>query len=173
VPLTGKETGIAGGLKVLLITAGGDVVATPRHSRKSARALKKANQRVSRRKQGSKRRAKAAAQCARKRQHVRRQRRDFHHQTALARVRQDDAISVEALHPANVSRRPTPKPDGTGGDEQNGARRKAGLNTSMQDAGWRHFLSILACTAACAGKRVEAVPPAYTTQAWSGCGARS
>ena len=34
----------------------------------------------------------------------------------------------------------------------------------MHDAGWRHFLWILADTAACAGKRVEAVPPAYTTQ---------
>jgi putative transposase len=42
----------------------------------------------------------------------------------------------------------------------------------MHDAGWRHFLSILACKAACAGKRVEVVPPAYTTQECSGCGKR-
>ena len=40
------------------------------------------------------------------------------------------------------------------------------------DAGWRHFLTILAFKAACAGKRVEAVPPAYTTQDCSGCGER-
>jgi putative transposase len=32
--------------------------------------------------------------------------------------------------------------------------------------------SILACKAACAGKRVEAVNPAYTTQDCSGCGER-
>jgi putative transposase len=42
----------------------------------------------------------------------------------------------------------------------------------MHDAGWRHFLSILAYTAACAGKRVEAVNPAYTSQECSGCGER-
>jgi putative transposase len=52
----------------------------------------------------------------------------------------------------------------------NGASRKAGLNTAIHDAGWSQFLAILAFTAACAGKRVAAVSPAYTTQECSGCG---
>src|SRR5215813_3595622 len=60
LPLTGNETGIDVGLKVFLITADGDVVANPRHYRKAERALKKAQKRVSRRKKGSRRRAKAA-----------------------------------------------------------------------------------------------------------------
>src|SRR5215472_408966 len=64
LPLTGRETGIDVGLKVFLITADGDAVANPRHYRKAEHALKKANQRVSRRKKGSRRRAKAAQQCA-------------------------------------------------------------------------------------------------------------
>ena len=46
------------------------------------------------------------------------------------------------------------------------------MNKSILDAGWRQFLDILAFKAACAGKRVEAVSPAYTTQECSGCGAR-
>ena len=37
-------------------------------------------------------------------------------------------------------------------------------------AGWHQFLSILAYKSACAGKRVEAVDPADTTQNCSGCG---
>jgi putative transposase len=103
---------------------------------------------------------------------VRRQRSDFHHKTALALVRAYDTIYVEAIQLANLSRRPAPKQDEHGTYEHTGAARKAGLNKSIQDAGWRHFLWILACKAACAGKRVEAVPPAYTSQDCSGCGER-
>jgi putative transposase len=103
---------------------------------------------------------------------VRRQRRDFHHKVALALVRAYDTISVEAIQPANLVRRPAPQPDGNGGYRHNGASRKAGLNTRMHDAGWSAFLSILAFTAAGAGKRVEAANPAYTSQDCSGCGAR-
>jgi putative transposase len=172
LPRTGRETGIDVGVMVFLVTAQGEVVENPRHYRTAERELKKAQQRVSRRKKGSKRRAKAVRQCARKHQHVRRQRADFHHQTALALVRAYDTIYVEAIQPANLSRRPEPKEDGTGGYEHNGAAQKAGLNKSIHDAGWRHFLSILAYTAACAGKRVDAVNPAYTSQECSGCGER-
>jgi putative transposase len=160
---TGRETGSDVGLKVFLITAHDEPVPNPRHYPKAERALKQAQLRVSRRTQGSTRRRKAvkAVQVlAKTQQQVRRQRSDFHHKTALALVRQDDTIYVEAMHPANVSRRPAPKPDEHGTYEHTGARRKAGLNKSLQDAGWRHFLSILAFTPACAGKRVEAVNPA-------------
>jgi IS605 OrfB family transposase len=172
LPLTGKETGIDVGLQVFLITADGDIVDNPRHYRKAEQALKKAQRHVSRRKMGSKGHAKAAAQCGKQHQHVRRQRQDCHHKTALALVRAYDTIYVEAIQPANLSRRPEPKPDESGGSAHNGASRKAGLNKSIHDAGWRSFLNILTFTAACAGKRVEAVNPAYTSQDCSGCGAR-
>jgi putative transposase len=109
---------------------------------------------------------------AKKHQHVRRQRSDFHHKVALALVRQFDVIDVEAIQPANLSRRPAPRQDEHSHYVHNGASRKAGLNTSIHDAGWRHVLSILAFKAACAGKRVEAVNPAYTSQECSGCGKR-
>ena len=161
LPLTGKETGIDMGLKVFLSTADGEVVENPRQYRKAERHLKKCQRHVARRTPGSHRGRKAVALLARAHQDVRRQRADFHHKTALALVRRYDMIDVEAIQPANVRRRPAPKPDGNGGYARNGAGRKAGLNTSIQDAGWGHFLSILACKAACAGKRVEAVNPAY------------
>jgi putative transposase len=174
LPLTGQETGIDVGLKVFLITAEGEPIANPRHYRKAERELKKAQRRVSKRKKGSTRRKKAVKLLAKQQQHVRRQRTDFHHKMALALVRQYDTIYFEAIQPANLSRRPAPKPDGegNGGYLQNGASQKAGLNKSIQDAGWGHFLSILAYKAACAGKRAEAVSPAFTTQDCSGCGER-
>ena len=50
------------------------------------------------------------------------------------------------------------------------------LAKSISDAGWTAFLSILSILsilsfkAACAGRSVVAVPPAYTSQTCSGCG---
>jgi transposase len=44
------------------------------------------------------------------------------------------------------------------------------LAKSISGAGWSAFLSILSFKAACAGRSVVAVPPAFTSQACSGCG---
>jgi putative transposase len=44
------------------------------------------------------------------------------------------------------------------------------LAKSSADAGWSAFLDILSCKAVEAGKTVVAVPPAFTSQACSGCG---
>ncbi len=169
LPLTGEETGIDVGLKVFAALADGTLVENPRHDRKAEKALKRAQRTVARRKKGSKRRRKAIALLAKKHQKIARQRRDFHHKTALALVRQYDTLYFEDLQITNMSAAPAPKPDGNGGYLPNGASRKAGLNTSILDAGWGQFLSILSCKAAYAGKRVEAVPPAYTSQECSGC----
>jgi putative transposase len=169
---TGQETGIDIGLKVFLITAQGEVVQNPRHYRKAEKALQKAQRRVSRRKKGSKRRKKAVQLLAKKHQKIRRQRQDFHHKTALDLVRRYDVLYLEDLQIATMSRRPAPQPDGTGGYLRNGAGAKAGLNKSIQDAGWGHFRIILEGKAAYAGRRVVAVPPAYTSQDCSSCGER-
>src|SRR5262249_54097006 len=100
LPRTGQETGIAVGLTVVLLTAAGVAVANPRHYRKAEQALKKTHKRVSRRKKGSKRRAKAVHQCAKQHQHVRRQRADFHHKTALVLVRVRRALrGAESVGP--------------------------------------------------------------------------
>jgi putative transposase len=95
-----------------------------------------------------------------------------HVQNAHALVRQYDTIYVEELQVANMVRRPAPIPDGaSGGYRHNGARAKAGLHTPIHDACWTSFLTSLAFKAASTGKRVEAVPPASTSQTCSGCGA--
>jgi putative transposase len=154
VPLNGKETGIDVGLKVFLVTADGGYVENPRHHRKAEQGLKKAQRCVSRRKKGSKRWWKAVGQCAKQHQKVKRQRSDFHHKTALDLVRQYDVIYLEDLQIRNMSRRRAPKPDGSGGYEHNGASRKAGLNKSINDAGWYTFRRMLACKPAWAGTRV-------------------
>jgi putative transposase len=82
---------------------------------------------------------------------VRRQRQDFHHKAALALVRANDTIYHEELQPANIL-------------------KNHYLAKSISDAGWAAFLSFLSFKAACAGRRVIAVNPAYTAQMFSGCG---
>jgi putative transposase len=153
LPLTGHETGIDVGLKVFLITAEGETIENPRHCRKAEKQLTKAQRRVSRRKKGSKRRRKAIALLQRKHQQVKRQRTDFHHKTALALVRRYDAIYLEDLRVANMVRNPR-------------------LAKSISDAGWAAFRTILTGKALYAGRRVVAVPPAFTSQECSGCGER-
>jgi putative transposase len=151
LPLTGRETGIDVGLESFATLADGSQVANPRIFRIAEMALKRAQRRVSRRKKGSNRRRKAVKLLARTHQTVRRQRQDFHHKTALALVRQYDTIYHEDLQTANML-------------------RNHHLAKSIADAGWGQFLSILAAKAAYAGRRVVAVPPAYTSQMCSGCG---
>ncbi len=172
LPPTGHETGIDVGLTVFLVTAHGLVVENPRHFRQSERRIAKADQHVTRCQKGSKGRKKAVARRAKAYQKVKRQRRDFHHKTALQLLRENDVIYLEDLRVANLCRRPAPKPDGKGGYLPNGAKRKTGLNTSINDAGWGQFRSILEAKAACAGRQVVAIPPAYTSQDCSGCGER-
>jgi putative transposase len=170
LPLTGQETGIDVGLKSFLALADGSLIVNPRHYRKAAKALKRAQRRVSRRKKSSNRRRRAVKLLAKKHQKVARQRRDFHHKAALALVRQYDMIYFEDLNIATMSARPAPKPDGKGGYLPNGAVAKAGLNKSILDAGWYQFRTILVFKAEYAGKQAVAVPPAYTSQKCSGCG---
>jgi putative transposase len=84
-------------------------------------------------------------------QTARRQRQDFHHKTALALVRENDAIYHEEAQVRNMG-------------------QNHHLAKSLADAGWGAFLSILSFKAACAGRRVVAVNPAFTSQTCSGCG---
>ena len=86
LPATGQETGIDLGIEAFATLSDGTRIFHPGWYRKAERALKTAQRRVSRRKKGSNRRRKAVTLLAKAHQQVRRQRRDFHHKTALALV---------------------------------------------------------------------------------------
>lgn len=151
LPLRGEETGIDLGLASFATLADGSSIANPRLFRVAEQRLKRAQRRVSRRVKGSKRRRKAVRWLAKAHAKVRRARADFHHKTALSLVRQYDTIYHEDLQTANMV-------------------QNHHLAKSISDAGWGGFLSILSFKAEEAGKTVVAVPPAYTSQACSGCG---
>jgi len=76
-----------------------------------------------------------------------------HHKTALDLLRRYDTIYLEDLRVANMV-------------------RNRHLAKSISDAGWAAFRTILEAKAACAGRRVIAIPAQYTSQDCSGCGER-
>jgi putative transposase len=151
LPPSGQSTGIDLGIEAFATLADGMRIFNPGWYRKAERALKTAQRRVSRRKKGSNRRKKAATLLAKAHLKVRRQRADFHHKKARELLRQFDTIYHEDLQTANMV-------------------KNHHLAKSIADAGWAQFLTILTFKAASAGKRVAAVPPAYTSQRCSGCG---
>jgi putative transposase len=148
---TGQEMGVDLGIEAFATLSDGTRIFHPGWYRKAERALKTAQRRVSRRKQGSNRRSKAVTLLAKAHQKVKRQRQDFHHKTALALVRANDVTYHEDLQTANLL-------------------KNHHLAKSISDAGWTAFLSILTYKAACAGRRVVGVNPAFTSQRCSGCG---
>ena len=148
---TGQETGIDLGLESFATLGDGTMLHNPRCYRKAECHLKTAQRRVSRRKKGSNRRRKAVKLLAKAHQTVKRQRQDFQHTTALKLVRQFDTIYHEDLQVATMV-------------------KNHHLAKSIADVGWSAFLTILNAKAACAGRRVIAVNPAYTSQICSGCG---
>jgi putative transposase len=151
VPLTGEQAGIDLGLERFATLADGSQSANPRSLRVAARHRKRAQRRLTRRTKGNQRRRTAVVLLTRAHQRVRRARADCHHPAALALVRQSDPRSHEDLQTANLLR------------NHHLAKRSSA-------ARWSAFLSIVSCKAAAAGKTVVAVPPAYTSQAGSGCG---
>src|SRR5262245_33369798 len=151
LPPIGQETGIDLGIEAFATLSNGTRIFSPGWYRTAERALKTAQRRVARRKKGSNRKPKAIMLLAKAHQTVRRQRQDFHHKTALALVQNNDTIYHEDLQVRNMV-------------------QNHHLAKSISDAGWGAFLSILSFKAACAGRRVVAVNPAFTSQTCSGCG---
>jgi putative transposase len=153
-PKTGKAVGLDVGIENFATLSTGEVVENPQFLRESEGELKTAQRKVSRRKQGSKRRRKAANLLAKKHQKIARGRADFHYKRALNIVRGFDAIAVEDL---NVR----------------GMVRNHHLAKSISDAGWSQFILILTSKAESAGREVIKVNPSYTSQDCSRCGHRN
>jgi len=150
LPISGQVTGIDLGLESFATLSNGGQIANPRRSRTAEAYLRRCARRVARRKKGSHRHTKAIKLLAKAHLKVKRQRQDFHHKTALQLVRQYDTVYCEDLQTANML-------------------TNHHLAKSISDAAWSAFLSILSYKAACAGRRVVAVPPAFTSQTCSGC----
>ncbi|WP_406192591.1 MULTISPECIES: RNA-guided endonuclease InsQ/TnpB family protein [unclassified Streptomyces] len=177
LPATGAVTGIDMGVTHFLTTSGGAHVENPRHGKRNADALAKAQQALTafpRRKRENRtaKHRRMVEKVAALHRKVRRQRLDHAHKTALALVRDYDQIAHERLNIASMVRTPKPKPDPAtpGAFLPNGASAKAGLNRSIIDAGWGVFLGIVAQKAESAARVLIPVDPRHTSCTCPGCG---
>jgi putative transposase len=99
---TGRAIGIDVGLNHFLTDSTGATIPNPRHLRKSEKALKRAQRKVSSKKKGSANRKKAINRLGRKHLKVSRQRKDFAIKTALCVVKSSDFIAYEDLLVLNM-----------------------------------------------------------------------
>ena len=148
---TGKAIGIDVGLNQFYTDSDGETVANPRYLRKSEKALKRLQKRVSRKKKGSGNRKKAINKLGRKHLKVSRQRKDFAIKTALCAVKSSDFVAYEELQVRNMV-------------------KNHKLAKSISDAAWYQFAQWLEYFGKIYGKTVVAVAPQYTSQDCSNCG---
>ena len=149
--LTGKAIGIDVGLNHFYTDSDGETVANPRYLRKSEKALKRLQKRVSRKKKGSSNRKKAINTLGRKHLKVTRQRKDFAIKTALCAVKSNDFVAYEDLQVRNMV-------------------KNHKLAKSISDVAWSQFAQWLEYFGKVYGKTISAVAPQYTSQECSNCG---
>jgi putative transposase len=147
------EAGIDLGLTHFAVLSDGRKIASPRFLRHAERKLGRLQRAHSRTQKGSMNREKSRIKVARAHAQVADSRRDFHHQTSTAIIRDNQAVYTEDLCVAGLGR--------------------TRLAKSAQDAGWSAFVAMLEYKAARYERvfaRVGRWEP--TSQVCSACGAR-
>lgn len=151
-PTSDTEVGIDLGLASFAVLSDGTVIENPRLLRRAEKRLKKAHQTLSRKRKGSKNRAKAVLKVAKAHARVADARRDFQHQVSTRIVRENQAVYVEDLGVAGLGR--------------------SRLAKSVYGAAWTQFVYMLAYKASMYGRdfvKVDRFAP--TSQLCSLCGA--
>lgn len=150
LPECSEQVGIDVGLLSFITLSDATEIDNPRYYKEAQAKLRRAQRKVSRRKYGSHRRRKAVQLLARIHQHVAHRRRDFQHKISRWLVDNFGVIAVEDLNVKGLA--------------------SGMLAKSVNDAGWRQFLNMIAYKAENAGRQFVKVNPSGTSQTCT-CGA--
>ena len=142
--------GVDVGLNSFAVDSDGEHIPNPRHYRQSEKRLGKHQRVLSRRKKGSRRRAKQREIVARCHERIANQRNDFQFKAAHRLLERCDEVAVENLTITNML-------------------KNHYLAKSISDAGWGNFRLKLQSKAASAGKQFTKVKPHHTSQKCSSC----
>ena len=153
LPPCAREVGVNLGLNRLVVTSDGELIANPRFLRAKERKLGRAQRALSRKAKGSANRVKARRRVAIVHRKVRETRLDYAHKTALALVRDSQAVYAEDLAVSGLAR--------------------TRLAKSVHDVGWAQLLRLIGEKAAQHGRtfyQVGRFTP--TSQTCSVCGVK-
>ena len=169
LPVSEEEVGIDLGLLHFAALSDGTFIDNPRFFRKAEKTLARRSRVKDRCKRGSHRREKARKLVAKAHRRIANQHRDFQHKQSRKLVKQYQTIVFEDLQTEHLLKRPKSKQDENGTYLPNGASAKAGLNKSIQDAGWGQFVDLCMQKAVWAARTMVKVNPYKTSQICSAC----
>jgi putative transposase len=166
-PITGpgdcSVVGIDRGVAASAALSTGELLQAPGLTRGESKRLKLLQQRLARRKRGSKRRGETKLAIAKLKARERDRRKDWVEKTTTDLARRFDLVRVEALDVPSMTR------SARGTIERPGVQvaQKRGLNRAIMRSGWGQLVARLQHKAY---GRVEQIPAAYTSQRCSACG---
>jgi IS605 OrfB family transposase len=140
------------GITALVADSEGNRVANPQPLRRSSERLSRAQRHLARRTRGSGKRRTARRRVRRVYERINNQRKDVLHKLSRRYVDSYQVIVIEDLQVANLA-------------------RNHHLARSIHDSSWGTLRWMLSYKAAWAGRELVAVPPHYTSQQCSSCGA--
>ena len=140
LPIAAKTAGIDVGLTDLFVTDTGFKTGNPRHTAKYAKRLALLQHRLSKKKKGSKNRAKARLKVARIHAKIADCRLDNLHKLSRKLINENQVVCVESLKVKNMIRNPK-------------------LSKAIADAGWSELVRQLRYKGEWAGRSVVAIDP--------------
>jgi len=160
------SVGIDMGVVRFATLSDGTVIEPLNSFRKHEKALRKAQQSLSRKKKFSNNWKKAKTRVQRIHRRIANARRDFLHKTSTTISKNHAIVCIEDLCVRNMSRSAA----GTAERPGRNVRAKSGLNKAILDQGWFEFRRQLDYKLAWRGGRLVLVPPQNTSRTCPACG---